>query len=273
MFRALRPSAGLRQGRIPALVLRWSGLRIEQGQREALARLTGLADSPGLELLLPHVIGFPLTMAMLTHRSYPLPIWNALQIRNRLVLEERIAHGREHVLETRVAGHRILEKGAEIDIATELLGGTRRVWRSKATFFYRGRFVAPSVAQEPPQAPEISSDAREAAFEMPRGGGGAMARMTGDYNPIHWWGWYARRMRFATRFLHPQRTVGICMAHLPAPASERQSLDLWIKGPVFYGTPAVLRYEPRESGARFGLSVAGDPRHAIRGEWSANPPA
>ena len=267
--RALRPSPGLQSGEFTGLADRWPGLRIEAAQRAERARLTGLAGAAGLELLLPHVVGFPLTMAMLTHRAYPLPIWNALQIRNRLVLEERLEYGREHVLETRLAGHRILDKGAEIDLETQLTCGTRRVWRSEVTFFYRGRFGPASTAHEPAQAPDIGAGAREVTFEMPRAGGLAMARMTGDYNPIHWWGWYARRLRFPTRFLHPQRTVGICMGRLPAPASGRQSLDLWIKGPVFYGAKVALRSEPAGAAVRFGLSVAGDPRHAIRGEWGA----
>ena len=30
------------------------------------------------------------------------------------------------------------------------------------------------------------------------------------------------------------------MGRLPRPRSDRQTLDLWIKGPVFYGTDTIL---------------------------------
>ena len=268
MARAFRRSPGLpRDDSLPPLVQRWTALRLEERHREAISHLTGLSDPGALELLVPHVLGFRLTMAMLTHRAYPLPIWNALQIRNTLALDEHIEWGEEHELETRVVAHRILEKGAEIDLASELARGTQRIWHSKVTFFYRGRFGAASPEPAAAQAPELAPQG-EAFFEMPRAGGMAMARLTGDYNPIHYWGWYARRLRFATRFLHPQRTVGICLARLPAASPPRPRLDVWIKGPVFYGSRVALRWQPTSSGGRFGLALEGDPRYAIRGELS-----
>jgi hypothetical protein len=122
MARALRPSPGLsRDGGFPPLVQRWSGLRIAPGHLAAFQRATGLAVEDGVSLLYPHVLGFRLQMAVLTHPAFPLPIWTALQIRNRLVQHRRLDRDASFDLETRVGAHRLLDKGVEVD----LLSGCR----------------------------------------------------------------------------------------------------------------------------------------------------
>src|SRR6185369_10158497 len=44
-------------------------------------------------VLFPQVVGFRLQMALLTHPAYPLPIWTALQVRNRLVRHVHVDPG------------------------------------------------------------------------------------------------------------------------------------------------------------------------------------
>jgi hypothetical protein len=268
MTRALTPSRGLpADGTFPAIPQVWTGMRMEARHLEVFREATGLQDGGGASVLYPHVLGFRLQMALLTHRAFPLSIWNALQVRNQLVLHRPLASGALFDLETRVDSHRLVEKGVEVDIGSRLCQGSECIWEGTVTYFYRGRFghapVEPSVSNSPDLARALEVN----RFEMPRRGGLRFARLTGDYNGIHYWRWYARRLGFAASFLHPQRTAGICMSHLEGPRSESQRLDLWIKGPVFYGGGVTLRAEQNESGVCFGLLVAGDPRFAIRGHW------
>ncbi len=60
-------------------------------------------------------------------------------------------------------------------------------------------------------------------------------------NGIHQWDAYARRLGFDAAFAHSQRLVAQALAHLPPLNSEAQGLDLWIEGPVAYGSQATLR--------------------------------
>jgi hypothetical protein len=59
----------------------------------------------------------------------------------------------------------------------------------------------------------------------------------------------------------------LCLARLRGPQSDAQTLDLWIKGPVFYGAEVVLSAVNGDGGLQFGLALAGDPRTAIAGAW------
>jgi hypothetical protein len=137
---------------------------------------------------------------------------------------------------------------------------------SVITFFYRGRFGTPSNVPAP-QPPDLSDAPVVSQFRTNAGGGWTFSGLTGDYNGIHIWRPYARRLGFRAAFLHPQRAAGMCLARLPALKCEAQKLDLWIKGPVFYSQDVNLSAIQTATEIRFGLALAGDPRFAISGTW------
>ena len=103
-----------------------------------------------------------------------------------------------------------------------------------------------------------------AAFETASADGGwRYGRLSGDYNPLHWSGAYARRHGFGGAFLHPQRVLGQCLARLGARGAT--DLEAWIKGPVFYGAEVEMRSDADADGIRFALHVEDDARPAFVG--------
>jgi hypothetical protein len=270
MLKALRPFPAIpRHGDVPEIVARWRRHRVDRRQLAAFCALTGLRSNAHLPMIYPHVFGFRLQMVVLTHPHFPIPIWGALQIRSRLLQRQPIPCDRELDLETGIAGQRILDKGMEVDLRTTVSVSSEPVWESLNTIYYRGRFGAggePSPSSSPPEAPATPV----ASWRLPDGVGWQLARMTGDYNGIHRWHWYARRFGFRRAFFHPQLIVGQCMAQLRGPArDEPQQLKLWLKGPAYFGAVVSLRaYEIGESCA-FALMVQGDERPALLGHWSS----
>ena len=57
------------------------------------------------------------------------------------------------------------------------------------------------------------------------------------------------------------------MARLEGPRSEAQTLELWLKGPVFYGEEVALSANGRSGAIQFDLALAGDSRMALLGSW------
>lgn len=271
MARAFLPSPGLGPGgAVPAIVQRWEGLRIEARHLAAFRLASGLPDEDGVSVLYPHVLGFRLQMVLLTHRAYPLPIWNALQIRNRLVRHRRLRAGERLDLETRVGAHRIVGKGIEIDLVSRLMRESECCWESEVTYFYRGRFGS-AGSERPVEAPGLAQAPLVDRFSMPQRGGWHFGTLTGDYNPIHWAKLYARRRGFRAAFPHPQRVAAMCLARLRGPDSEAQTLRLWIKGPLYYGASVCLNAETIDQGVQFGLRLDGDHRFALSGQWQEAP--
>lgn len=268
MLRAFWPSRGLAQdGSLPAICARWRGHRIEPEHLRAFLALTGLATTDGLPVLYPHVLAFPLQMVVLTERAFPLPIWGALQVRNELRQRWPLDAARTVDLDARVAGHRVVDKGTEIDLHTRLHAGADLAWESVTTFYYRGRgpggAALPAAAQPAPPGDAV------ARWRTPRGIGWRVARLTGDYNGIHYSRRYARLLGFRDALHHPQIVIGQCLAHLPQPAAGSQRLDVWLKGPVYYASDVTLRAGREGDATVFALVPDGETRPAILGRWTS----
>jgi hypothetical protein len=268
MARAFYPSPGLRRaGRFPPLRAAWRRHRVEPHRLTQFLQLTGLHAEKDLPLLYPLVFGFPLQMVILTHSAFPLPIWGALQIRNHVVQHRSVSAGSVLELETRVAGQRILDKGAEVDLHTAIRSRDDLVWETLNTFYYRGRFGAAGAASPLARSPE-PGDAVVAQWFMPAGRGWRFAGLTGDYNGIHWVRWYARLFGFRRDFHHPQLALGQCMGHLDVPdPALPQRLDAWLKGPVYYESSVRLCATAEPHGVTFALVPDGEARPAIIGRW------
>ena len=160
-----------------------------------------------------------------------------------------------------------------MDLHTTVSRGKELLWESLNAFYYRGRFGDAGPASPLSKAP-VPPVAAVAEWHLPSGIGWRFARMTGDYNGIHRWHWYARLFGFRRAFFHPQLVAGQCLANLQGPSPERpQRLDLWLKGPAYFGSDVSLRAAPMENATVFALMVRGDVRPAIVGRWGAASPS
>jgi hypothetical protein len=274
MLGAMRPSPGFRKaGGVPPISARWLH-RPDRRELASFRQLSGLPESEYLPMLYPHTISFPLQMAILTHPAFPVPIWNVLQIRNQLLQLAPVPVVQPLDLTVSVAGHRILEKGAEIDLHAVASAGGAPAWEAINTFYVRGRFGEPDPITLNSAAPAPAPGEQHVVqWRMPKSGGWRFGGLSGDYNGIHLSGWYARRFGFPCAFLHPQRVLGQCLARLPVldPATP-QRLDTWLKGPVYYGAPVSLQSAGNAGGTGFALYIDGDKRPAILGHLRAVAP-
>lgn len=257
-----------------ALTLQWSGARWAEAQYALVQTLTGLRSGSALQLLLPQVLGFRLVMATLTDTEFALPIWSALQVRNRLRLLADYDPLRRLDLQASTGAWRQLSKGQEVDVLLRVSQGGRDVWQGQTSFYYRGRSVPGEKVFEPPAAPDVG-EASLAQWSAPSGGGWSFGSLTGDYNGLHWSARYARAMGFRQAFHHPANALGQCMAHLQGVRESTasvcaQALDVWVKGPVPYATPLTLcgrGSAQSEQGVAFALHHDGDPRAALVARW------
>ena len=276
MLQAFRPCSGWKPERgFPDLSIIWRGYRIQPRAMQFLQLVSGIQDQAAqelLSLLFPHVTGFRLLMTMLTHPLWPLPIWGALQVRNRLSMHCPLEVGDSGDLIGRVAGWRVLEKGIEVDLHTRLQQRDDCIWESVVTFYYRGRYGSTvergAALGAVPMSPVFDAQpAKAEQWRIDDLGRWRFGALTGDYNGIHQWDWYARRFGFASAFPHPQRLAAQCLGHLRPSGSIPRTLDLWIKGPVYFGSEVIQQVSPLLDNERrdFALWVANDQRPALVG--------
>lgn len=260
MARAMLPvRASLRDRSCTGMSAQWHDLRISREHLQQFEALTGLSSGTGLSLVYPHVFGFPLLMALITHPRFLLPIWQALQVRNHFLRHRAMPVDARYDLVTTAIRQRILAKGLEVDLLSQLTLEGECVWEGLTTFYYRGRYGA--VEQESPLAqPPVLTAASSECWHMPSGVGLAFGKLTGDFNGIHLWNAYARKFGFAGAFHHPQLVLAQCEARLPiqsdlVQAGAAQRLDVWLKGPVFYDSDVYLVRQPGVVPSRIEFSV------------------
>jgi hypothetical protein len=270
MARALLPSRRVgRPPTIPPLRLVWRNAQIDAAGLSAFHDLTGLPAEPAPSLLLPHVFGFPLLMVLLTERAFPMPIWNALQVRNQLHQHAVFNPADRFDIETTVAGSRVLVKGLEVDLHTSFAAHGALVWESAVTFYYRGAFGIAAQGSTP--GPPATEGGEVARWRATTGQGLRFGALTGDYNPIHWSNAYARAFGFRRAFHHPPRVLGQALAHLPIRVTEaKQRLDVWLRGQV-YEKSVVRLHASGSTPLTFAVIPQDDPRPAIIARWSADP--
>jgi acyl dehydratase len=287
MLRAVRP-VRRRLDLEPPICARWRSHHVNERDLAAYRQIapspqpspadTGEGRRAGetLPLLYPHTFGFRLAMAILTHPRFPVPIWGVLQTRNHIVQHVPIATDASLDFETRVLPGRVVPKGAEFDLRTTVHVAGALAWESIVTFFTRGRFGEPDAPSPYTRSPTEFGD-EIAAWTMADTDHVRFGRFTGDYNGIHLWDWYARRMGFRRALYHPSRVLGQCLAKLPSPGLRPTSpatagevkLDAWIKGPVPHGARVRLHAATAAAVTTFALFADDEARPAFVGRLTA----
>jgi hypothetical protein len=268
MAAAFLPSPGRDpQAGCADLSARWCGHRASERELAGFLAATG---SPGVQarqlpLLYPHTIGFRLQMAILTRPVFPVPIWRVLQVRNHLLQHRTIDAAESLDFETSVEGHRFVDKGLEVDLGTRVKSAGTLVWESLNTFYVRGRFGAAQPDALLARTPEIPRE-EIARWHMASSARLRFGFLTGDYNGLHLWSPYARRLGFEAAFFHSQRVLGHCLARLDIRRHHPPlRLDAWLKGPVYYGSDVRLCASFAAKGATFALFSGAEERPAMVG--------
>lgn len=255
----------------PWPALRWEGARVTAQAMASFERLTGLACAPALPSILLHTWAMRPLMAVLTDNGFPLPIWQALQLRTRLRRQRRLSAGGCWTLRVDVVAERRLPKGCEIDLRTRLHDADGAAWDSVTTFYWRGRRRGDDAASPQAELPELPAPTGP-GWRAGSDAGWRFGALTGDYNPLHWSDAWARRMGFPGAFQHPSRAAAEALARLDpglAAGTPAQQLELWFRGPVRYGCALALAHAGDADRGSFALHAGEDPRPAIVGRWGA----
>lgn len=266
MLGAFSPSPGLSKLE-PAtrFSASWSGHRVKASTVERFLRLSGLPPERSVSILYPHVLGFPLHMAILTHPEFPVPIWRILQIRNDLLQHRPIDVGATLDFEVCVEAQRILERGAELDLRTLVRAKRELAWESLVTFYTRGRFGDPDPASPLAAAPDVQGEI-VARWQMPKRGSWQFGQLTGDHNGIHHSDRYARLFGFRGALYHPPVVLGHCLSRVLATREgTARRFEAWLKGPVYRGSKVALRVGAASASQTFALFMERETRPSIVG--------
>ena len=233
-----------RGGELPDTRLALSGVTPEGRQLAGYARVCGFGLADVLPPTFPHVLGFPLQVALMTDRSFPLALPGLVHVRNRIDVLRPIATGEALDLEVwaeRFAAHR---SGATVDLCASVRAGGEEVWRGRSTYLARG-------AEAPEGAP--ASDVDVVVGDLPDGTirwrvpddtGRRYAKVSGDVNPIHLSGLTAKVFGFKRAIAHGMWVKARALAALEGRLPSSVRVDVAFRKPLFLPSTVTLATAP-----------------------------
>lgn len=255
------PGAG-----IPAIRAKRSAFHIDERHMRDFYDICNINPSPYLHIMYPFALVYPYIMIVLCTRGMPLSMFRILNTRNSITMYRAIKPDEAVRIDCYNSGIRVIPRGLEIDIISEIGIDRERVWEAVATYFYPGNFGQGETVYEPPRLEPVSDAPIVQEWFLPAKDRLRFARISGDTNGIHYGSFYARMLGYRRDFAQPIRVVAQCVSSLPPLHRGRPvKLDFFLKGPVYYKSTLVLKSCPMGDYHRFDLYCRGNDKPCICG--------
>ncbi len=244
LFARAAVTARGRGGDLPDTRLARSGVDVDPADLAAYARVCGFGLADVVPPTYPHILSFPLQVALMSDRAFPLALVGLVHVRNRIDVLRPIGTGETldvEVWSERFATHR---SGATVDLCASVSSGGEEVWRGRSTYLAR-------KAQAPAGAPESDTDVR--IGELPDGAirwrvaddtGRRYAKVSGDVNPIHMSSLTAKALGFKRAIAHGMWVKARALAALEGRLPEAMSVDVAFRKPLFLPSTVTLATAP-----------------------------
>lgn len=280
---SLLPFVPGRGREIPELDLTLPGVRPEADAVAAYARVCGFTLRDQLPPTYPHVLAFPLHMAVMADGSFPFGAVGLVHVENSIVQHRPIGIGEELKLEVRPTKLQPHSRGRTFSLVTEAWVGDEKVWESVSTMLRRGGGSQDAKSAAKPaggekagrpskaagQTPKASGSSKggEAVNELTPGGewklGGDLGRryasVSGDRNPIHMHSLTAKPLGFPGAIAHGMWTKARCLAALESRLPDAFSVDVRFRKPILL--PGRMEFLSGEQGTDIAFAVRDAKRH------------
>jgi acyl dehydratase len=220
---------------VPDLELELPGVVPDTGKVAAYARVCGFTLRDTLPPTYPHVLAFPLHMAVMADSSFPFGAVGLVHVENRIVQHRPISIGEELKLRVRPTPLEPHPRGRTFGLVTEAWSGRQKAWESTSTMLRRGggdeKGEAPreSVAKDAESEDELTVSA-----EWRLGGdlGRRYGAVSGDRNPIHMHSLTAKPLGFPSAIAHGMWTKARCLAALEGRLPDAFAVDVRFRKPI-----------------------------------------
>jgi acyl dehydratase len=262
-------------GEVPELELTLAGVRAEPEAVASYDRVCGFAVRDALPPTYPHVLAFPLHMAVMADGSFPFGAVGLVHLENRIEQKRPIAIGEELDLAVRPTALAPHPKGRTFSLITEVRIGGELVWESESTMLRRGA-VGDESGQKSYSArtPDSGTAAPAPLADGPSSGewklGGDLGRryaaVSGDRNPIHMHSLTAKPLGFPAAIAHGMWTKARCLAALEPRLPDAFTVQVAFRRPILL--PGRVEFGSLSDGDRTDFFVRDAKKHTPHLEGS-----
>lgn len=255
--------------RVPEKVLRLTGQVPGTDAVADYCAVVGERLGPALPPLYPHLIGFPLQLALMTDGDSPFPAVGLVHVRNDVTIVEPVPLGAPLDVEVEMLAPRPHRRGRTVDLVARvsLSGDETVVWRSVSTYLRRESVTGRDAGSPVPEseAPEGPLAGPGAVWRLPGDLGRRYGRVSGDRNPIHLSAPTARAFGFRSAIAHGMWTAARCLAQEEGrlPRSHRTAVQFRQPVPL----PGTVEFvdRGRGDGVDFQVRARGTDRLHLTG--------
>jgi acyl dehydratase len=253
LFAKAAVTARGRGGDLPDTRLARRGVDVDAGELAAYARVCGFGLGNALPVTYPHVLTFPLQVALMTDRSFPLALPGLVHVRNTIEQLRAIGTGEPLDLEVwaeRFATHR---SGATVDLCASVSAGGEEVWRGRSTYLARGAKAPEGAPASDVEVAVADLERPSATWRVPDDAGRRYAGVSGDVNPIHLSGLAAKAFGFKRAIAHGMWVKARALAALSGRLPDAVTADVAFKKPLFL--PSTVTLATAEAGGGWDFEV------------------
>jgi acyl dehydratase len=246
-------------GDIPDVRLELDGVVPDPDSVAAYAKVCGFALRDHLPPTYPHVLAFPLHMALMSDGSFPFGAVGLVHVANQITQHRRLAV--DEALDLRVQATKLKAhpKGKAFDVVTEARVSRQIAWESTSTFLRRGKGDPDAASGE--AFPIVDEDTpASATWTLDGDLGRRYGAVSGDRNPIHMHSLTAKPLGFPSAIAHGMWTKARALAALEPRLPDAFAVDVRFRRPILL--PAKVEFATRDdqggqSGEEIDFTVRG----------------
>lgn len=238
------PGLGGSADTLPATVLLLGDVEVDRERVIAYSRVCGFRLRDESPPTYPHVLSFPLQMALMSSSSFPFPVVGLVHIANRIDQHRPVRAQERLDLKVWADGLRPHDRGTQVDLRAEVRIGGELAWESTSTYLHVERSPAPSGDRDAAQPDgrrngkgrrsAVPTPARPPVtiWEIPGDIGRRYGDVSGDRNPIHLHTLSAKLFGMPRAIAHGMWLKARCLAALEAHQPPALRAEVRFKLPV-----------------------------------------
>ncbi|HKC29510.1 MAG TPA: MaoC/PaaZ C-terminal domain-containing protein [Jatrophihabitans sp.] len=252
---------------LPDSVYTLTDQAIDRDHLADFQRVCGYSVTDVLPPTYLHVLAFPLSVALMTERSFPFPLIGMVHVANSITVT-REAHADESFsFQVRAGDLRPHPAGQQFDLLAEASVDDEVVWSGRSTYLRRGKRAKSTgerkKAELQPQQGAVSIVA------VPGDIGRRYAAVSGDRNPIHLHSLTAKAFGFPSAIAHGMWLKARTLAALEGRLPESYTAEVAFKLPVLLPATVSIAAVGREGGWQLDVRGARSGKPHLTGSVQA----
>lgn len=251
---------------VPALELTLAGVTIDPQRLQQYREVCCFSARERVPCTYPHVLAFPLHMALMADAQFPFGAVGLVHVRNEIHQLRPLSEREALSFAVRASAPEPHPRGRTFALLSTAHVGDELVWSERSTILRRerpsehapaGRDAERSrpdpAGEEDAGAPEQGAALGEARWTLAGDLGRRYGAVSGDRNPIHMHALGGKAFGFPRAIAHGMWTKARCLAALEQELPDAFTVDVRFKRPVAIPGSVEFEYDRAEGLTRFAL--------------------